>query len=328
MGFDGWALASMGSLMSSRSTQATRLATVLLATLAVLLSTALCRQRSRTRSRRNLCDWVAVFGVVHLRQHKLPVERLPVGDAASQELWPGRNRDCRVNLLGEEAPEFWMMPAQVMAAAVAVRTDSGSQALDLGDQGDPVQGLEVIIQVLAHAMILPAADDLRRGLGGRAIHLHVRRPAVDPSGEDQGAPTCGYGDRWYGDVASAEADWPVMAIACWSRLGWSAQETADALEGSVAAVNSALQRARARLRELGRPGRLEWSPLAPPTQQERRLVQRYMDAHARADAAAVIELLGDDVRASSGGMLNRTSSPSNSITAAASSCWAMTSGSA
>jgi hypothetical protein len=41
MGFDGWALASMGSLMSSLSTRATRLATVRLAILAVLLSTAL-----------------------------------------------------------------------------------------------------------------------------------------------------------------------------------------------------------------------------------------------------------------------------------------------
>jgi len=79
-------------------------------------------------------------------------------------------------------------------------------------------------------------------------------------------------------------------------LGWSARETAEALDGSVAAVNSALQRARARLQELGRPGRLEWSPLVPPTVEERRLVQRYMQAHARADATAVIELLGDDVR--------------------------------
>jgi RNA polymerase sigma-70 factor (ECF subfamily) len=79
-------------------------------------------------------------------------------------------------------------------------------------------------------------------------------------------------------------------------LGWSANETADVLEGSVAAVNSALQRARARLQELGRPGRLEWSPLVPPTDEERLLVQHYMDAHTRADAAAVIELLGDDVR--------------------------------
>jgi len=79
-------------------------------------------------------------------------------------------------------------------------------------------------------------------------------------------------------------------------LGWSASETADALDGTVPAVNSALQRARTRLQELGRPGRLEWTPLQPPTDDERILVQRYMDAHARADSAAVIELLGDEVR--------------------------------
>jgi len=79
-------------------------------------------------------------------------------------------------------------------------------------------------------------------------------------------------------------------------LGWSASETAEALNGSVAAVNSALQRARARLRELGQAGRLAWSPVVPPTREERLVVQRYMDAHARADAAAVIELLGKDVR--------------------------------
>jgi RNA polymerase sigma-70 factor, ECF subfamily len=79
-------------------------------------------------------------------------------------------------------------------------------------------------------------------------------------------------------------------------LGWSASETAEALDGSVAAVNSALQRARARLRELGQAGRLAWSPVVPPTREERLVVQRYMDAHARADAAAVIELLGDDIR--------------------------------
>jgi RNA polymerase sigma-70 factor, ECF subfamily len=79
-------------------------------------------------------------------------------------------------------------------------------------------------------------------------------------------------------------------------LGWSAVETADALDGTVPAVNSALQRARARLQELGRPGRLAWTPLQPPTDEERILVQRYMDAHARADSAAVIELFGDEVR--------------------------------
>jgi RNA polymerase sigma-70 factor (ECF subfamily) len=79
-------------------------------------------------------------------------------------------------------------------------------------------------------------------------------------------------------------------------LGWTANETADALDGTVPGVNSALQRARGRMQELGRPGRMEWSPIQPPTEDERILLGRYMDAHARADAATVIELLGDEVR--------------------------------
>ena len=36
--------------------------------------------------------------------------------------------------------------------------------------------------------------------------------------------------------------------------------------------------------------------MGPPSDEERQLLQRYMDAHARADAPAVVELLGDDVR--------------------------------
>ncbi len=79
-------------------------------------------------------------------------------------------------------------------------------------------------------------------------------------------------------------------------LGWSASETAELLDSSTAAVNSALQRARERLRELGGAGGTELTPVTPPSLEERELLQRYMDAHASADAAAVVELLGEDVR--------------------------------
>jgi RNA polymerase sigma-70 factor, ECF subfamily len=79
-------------------------------------------------------------------------------------------------------------------------------------------------------------------------------------------------------------------------LGWSAVETAGALGESVAAVNSALQRARARMRELSSGGERGWEGAAAASDRERALLQRYMDAHARADAVAVIELLGEDVR--------------------------------
>ncbi|MBB4936248.1 RNA polymerase sigma-70 factor (ECF subfamily) [Streptosporangium album] len=80
-------------------------------------------------------------------------------------------------------------------------------------------------------------------------------------------------------------------------LGWPAKQTAALLEGSVASVNSALQRARATLREHLPERRLEWAPSAEPTEQERVVLRRYMDAVERADLAAVADLLAQEVRA-------------------------------
>ena len=76
-------------------------------------------------------------------------------------------------------------------------------------------------------------------------------------------------------------------------VGWSAKDAAALLELTVASVNSALQRARATLRErLGE--RHEWS--GSPSAEERDLLRRYVDAHDRADAAALAELLREDAR--------------------------------
>jgi RNA polymerase sigma-70 factor, ECF subfamily len=77
-------------------------------------------------------------------------------------------------------------------------------------------------------------------------------------------------------------------------LGWSAAETADLLDTSVASVTSALQRARETLgRRRGDDSSLE---PARPTSEERALLDRYMDAHRRADAAALTSMLKQDVR--------------------------------
>jgi RNA polymerase sigma-70 factor (ECF subfamily) len=79
-------------------------------------------------------------------------------------------------------------------------------------------------------------------------------------------------------------------------LGWSAAETATLLETSVAAANSALQRARATLQEHLPERRLDWTPPSEPTAGERELLARLLDAHERQDAAASIALLREDVR--------------------------------
>ncbi|WP_433061991.1 sigma-70 family RNA polymerase sigma factor [Dactylosporangium sp. CS-033363] len=81
-------------------------------------------------------------------------------------------------------------------------------------------------------------------------------------------------------------------------LSMSADETAEILDTTTPAVNSALRRARAALRERWPGGRLEWAPVSEPDADQRELVRRYIDAHESADPSALIELLRDDVRLS------------------------------
>lgn len=72
-------------------------------------------------------------------------------------------------------------------------------------------------------------------------------------------------------------------------LGFTAQETAGLLDLTVAACNSALQRARASLPlEQQRP----W----PSSAEQRQAVQRYAAAFLAADVEALVRLVSDDVR--------------------------------
>jgi RNA polymerase sigma-70 factor (ECF subfamily) len=79
-------------------------------------------------------------------------------------------------------------------------------------------------------------------------------------------------------------------------LGWAAKDTAALLELSVAAVNSALQRARGTLRNRLPERRTEWARSPGASEEERELLRRYVDAHERADVDALAELLRADAR--------------------------------
>ena len=78
--------------------------------------------------------------------------------------------------------------------------------------------------------------------------------------------------------------------------GFSARETARLLGTSVPAVNSALQRARERLRERLPSCRVEWARSDDPTADERAVARRYIEALERRDFAALAELVRADAR--------------------------------
>jgi RNA polymerase sigma-70 factor (ECF subfamily) len=72
-------------------------------------------------------------------------------------------------------------------------------------------------------------------------------------------------------------------------LEWSAAQTAEALEMTVPAVTSALQRARATIDDR-RP------PTTPPSPYEQELLAGFIDAHERMDAEASLAMVREDIR--------------------------------
>jgi len=76
-------------------------------------------------------------------------------------------------------------------------------------------------------------------------------------------------------------------------LRWSAKDVAELLETSVPSVNSALQRARATLDELAL--RDVDAPARPSDEDERRLLEQYLEAFAEYDIDRIVALLRYDV---------------------------------
>jgi RNA polymerase sigma-70 factor (ECF subfamily) len=78
-------------------------------------------------------------------------------------------------------------------------------------------------------------------------------------------------------------------------LGLPAADTARLLETSVAAANSALQRARETMRRHLPSHRSDWSA-HEPSADERHLLAAFIDAHERCDAEAAIAAAATDLR--------------------------------
>ena len=79
-------------------------------------------------------------------------------------------------------------------------------------------------------------------------------------------------------------------------LEWPAADAADALETTVAATNSALQRARATLRAQLPERPSDWTGGSRASAEERELLAGFIDAHERADAGAALAIAREDIR--------------------------------
>lgn len=77
-------------------------------------------------------------------------------------------------------------------------------------------------------------------------------------------------------------------------LGWPAAETATLLEMNVTAVKSALQRARATMKEHLPERRLDWR--ASSTLEEQEVLRRFIEASERSDLRALAAMLREDAR--------------------------------
>ncbi|WP_345414548.1 sigma-70 family RNA polymerase sigma factor [Actinomycetospora chlora] len=91
-------------------------------------------------------------------------------------------------------------------------------------------------------------------------------------------------------------------------LGFTAAEAADVLGTTVVSVNSSLQRARARVKEVeAEPDGLR----EPSAAEQRAWVERYMQAFANADVDGLKQLLTEDVVMEMPPMLNWFAGPDN-----------------
>jgi RNA polymerase sigma-70 factor, ECF subfamily len=77
-------------------------------------------------------------------------------------------------------------------------------------------------------------------------------------------------------------------------LAWRAAEVAQALDITVAAANSTLQRARAHLERLSDAVEQAPAPFAPPSGRHRELLERYVAAFENYDVASIVRLLTED----------------------------------
>lgn len=137
--------------------------------------------------------------------------------------------------------------------------------------------------------------DPQADMGGEVPWLEPFPDSMLPQGEDPAAATVARETIELAYIAAIQhlpaRQRAVLLLR--DAMGWSAKETADLLEMSVPAANSALQRARATLGDHARD-RETRSVGWQPSDDERRLLTEFMEATEKADMDTMATLLKED----------------------------------
>jgi RNA polymerase sigma-70 factor (ECF subfamily) len=175
----------------------------------------------------------------------------------------------------------WLYKIATNACIDALRRRNRSRFLPF-DVMDPVRGPGDLPTAGDHLWLEPFPDRL----------------LVDDPGADPGEEAVHRETMELVFLAAVQHLPPLQRAVFISRdvMGWSAKATAVLLDTSQAAVKSALQRARAVIREHVPDRREEWDAATEVSEDERRVVRRYIDAHRQDSIESLAEVLADDVR--------------------------------
>lgn len=80
------------------------------------------------------------------RGRKLLIERLTISQTAAQELRPRGDRWQRILVVRQQTPERWMVPAELMASAIAVTANTLPQLAHLSDKLFARHTVDVFVQ--------------------------------------------------------------------------------------------------------------------------------------------------------------------------------------
>jgi RNA polymerase sigma-70 factor (ECF subfamily) len=177
---------------------------------------------------------------------------------------------------------------------------------------DRLEG-EVQYRPLLYRIATNVCLDLLRARGRRAVHVRsfVEVPWIQPypdplldelapGGDEPDAAIVRRETIELTFIAALQSLPPRQRAALIARdvLGWPAVETAGLLDTSVAAANSALQRARATMQERLPADRSDWKtpPAGSLSEEERRVLGQFIDFHERGDAAAAVAVAARDIR--------------------------------